>query len=436
MFCPVCGRSISDENNRFCTDCGHEHGAPIRRSIQSQTPPQVERKKDNGAKFLVLIVVTILIGVAALGGLMGSFDKEPPKIYTWDLEGKTLELSGDLHPDENRFSVYFNDDGELVFELNEDLAEGYDFFKWTFLDLNLPSSSSRSSYTQNVGEAFIKEESWLCFSSPRIGEYSITVECYRISGEKSLKVHTYSGQLSYLGTIVKEYVWNYSGTTYTASISFEFSDYINYKNSQKGKRSVYDYNQITSFVTIDDPALKGLADSLTLAYKGDPNIKNGDYANFILGFVQICYVYPPYVGTSVYSGAGDMSGDKYLYGWNEYYAYPLETIYHGMGDCEDTSILAAALFNICGFDAAVALFPGHAIAGVAIEGYDISIPSPRYEILTQTVNGITYYGCETTLETARKAGIIDIIDGDPFSNYLDTRSSFRQLYGFYPVTSS
>jgi len=438
MFCPFCGTLQKTDDANFCHYCGSELRTSIGYDPSPYTPPAKEnKKKGSGVKVFAVIVAILLFGVVLIG--LVNYDRENNEdgffIQTLDT-GSYLELRMDFLPERNIFTVYFNDDDQMVFELDPEIAEKYDKFVWRFYNLNAPSSSSKYTYTKYAGETLTKSDPWLTFLVPKVGEYRISVDCYTDVNGQSVYGASYSGDVNYFGTIIKEYTWTYLGKEYTATTSFDLSDYISYKNQNPGsKRTVLKYSNVVSFVTYDDPVIKDLALSLSLAYKGDPTIKDGDFANFILAFVQICFDYPPYSGSSMFWA--DMSADKYLYGHNEYFAYPLETIFHNMGDCEDTSILASALFAACGFKTAVAIVPGHALAGVALENYNVGSHSSAYEIMSQTINGLTYYACETTTDTHLSVGLSSAngSSGIPFSKYLDTYSGGNRL-GFYLVTSS
>ena len=66
--------------------------------------------------------------------------------------------------------------------------------------------------------------------------------------------------------------------------------------------------------------------------------------------------------------------DSESVGQEEYWKYPLETLYDGNGDCEDTSILFCAVGKAMGYDTALMLFSGHATGAISIAdmGYDTS----------------------------------------------------------------
>jgi len=97
--------------------------------------------------------------------------------------------------------------------------------------------------------------------------------------------------------------------------------------------------------------------------------------NFVIAFVQSL----PY---TVDSATTD---------WDEYPKYPLETLFERGGDCEDTSILVAALLDRLGYDTCLLLLynENHCAVGVSITGTHGSY----YEH-----NGKKYYYLETTGE--------------------------------------
>lgn len=75
----------------------------------------------------------------------------------------------------------------------------------------------------------------------------------------------------------------------------------------------------------------------------------------------------------------------------EYWKYPLETLYDRAGDCEDTSILLAVLYKATGY-AVFVLLPGHAVKAVVLPSDTVGY--------YYSVNFKNYYFCETTAETS------------------------------------
>ena len=100
-------------------------------------------------------------------------------------------------------------------------------------------------------------------------------------------------------------------------------------------------------------------------------------ANFILSFVQTI----------------DYKVDNYTnyQGIQEYPKYPVEMLWDGQGDCEDSAALYASLMEALGYDTVLLLFlgdiEGHAAIGISVPG--ASGMSYRYD-------GVDYYYAETT----------------------------------------
>jgi len=98
--------------------------------------------------------------------------------------------------------------------------------------------------------------------------------------------------------------------------------------------------------------------------------------NFVIAFVQSL----PY------------TEDRVSTPWNEYPRYPIETLFDRGGDCEDTSILVAALLDRMGYDVALLFLSGekHCAVGVSIEGAHgsyYSIGAKKYFYLETTGEG-------------------------------------------------
>jgi len=130
----------------------------------------------------------------------------------------------------------------------------------------------------------------------------------------------------------------------------------------------------------------------------DAPINGQKFADFVLGFVQIYWTYE-YDNHQYLFDEGNKTSD--------YWAFPMETIYSGIGDCEDTSILAATLFYECGYKAGIYDLPGHAMAAVHVDGYVAPSTKESQGIMcfTHTKSGVSYYGCESTCEYACGVGV-------------------------------
>ena len=146
---------------------------------------------------------------------------------------------------------------------------------------------------------------------------------------------------------------------------------------------------VSEYVVVSD-TIKALSQALWDEFKakvGGGYYDNARYfADYILSFVQL---------------AADYAYDSDKFSQDEYWQYPIETLYRGYGDCEDTSILASAIYNylstVDGPDAyilgaAVLLLPGHAMVGVNVNG---GVGPGAYSI---EIGTSAYYTGETTID--------------------------------------
>lgn len=98
--------------------------------------------------------------------------------------------------------------------------------------------------------------------------------------------------------------------------------------------------------------------------------------------------------TESYTGGKVPATARYAGEEVEYPKYPLETLVDGKGDCEDSSILAAALLNQMDYDVVLLYYPSHLAVGVQMENF-----SPYYVDYTPKYydfQGKRYYYVETT----------------------------------------
>jgi hypothetical protein len=106
----------------------------------------------------------------------------------------------------------------------------------------------------------------------------------------------------------------------------------------------------------------------------DASFTERETVNYVIAFVQSL----PYAADNVSSPG------------NDYPKYPIETLFERGGDCEDTSILVAALLDQMGYDVALLILynSNHCAVGIAIDS------SGRY----YEFEGTKYYYIETTGE--------------------------------------
>ncbi|MBR4202036.1 MAG: hypothetical protein IKQ93_00465 [Candidatus Methanomethylophilaceae archaeon] len=325
-------------------------------------------------------IVLAVVALAAVFMLASDINHGPAD------EGRDSEPSVKEIPSDDWNAVVTGDiaDGKI----DIDIADGTFVLRsagsgdWRVFDNDAPSSTSKTLYRAYKGDVF-KDTDTVEISHPGYGSFDVTFD----SGDVK-----YRGSVVIDGTVERDYYWSVNGDPYEMQLSFQYSDYDHYRNKDVDR---YASNRDrTVFVDGCD----GLMDSVISKITGQTEgLSEYERANVILAFVQECFEYPP---NTMSGSIALMSGDMYLTGHSDYSMYPIETIFREAGDCEDTSILAAALFKAAGFHSALLTVPGHAMACVAIEdgsaSKNISEVVLSMEIYHAAVDGREYYVCETT----------------------------------------
>ncbi len=170
------------------------------------------------------------------------------------------------------------------------------------------------------------------------------------------------------------WVYDHDGQTYSLEFEIGADDLNAAKNSninRTGSSSGTTYTigsgssrtvfAVEEYIVIGDTVrdLEVMLSDMFPPDYGTADHTNPNYATFLINFCQS-------QGTT---GKGNM---KYLtdlstHGTYEYWNYPVETLDLMGGDCEDTSILTAALLRAAGFNSGIALLPGHAMAIIGTE---------------------------------------------------------------------
>lgn len=215
-------------------------------------------------------------------------------------------------------------------------AEDVENVTWTLRD------SSNNIVNESEGERY-------SYTFETVGKYTLTYY-----GDKNEKFFGKILTIIADGVDNKTFDWSYGGKDYSITLGIRYSDYYTYKTDDI-IRSQGTIEHDKMFVTSDDKYVKQIAEYISGATVG---LDKAEVVNVLLRFTQtIPYMY-----------------DSESVGQEEYWKYPLETLYDGNGDCEDTSILFCAVGKAMGYDTALMLFSGHATGAISIAdmGYDTS----------------------------------------------------------------
>lgn len=204
------------------------------------------------------------------------------------------------------------------------------------------------------------------------------------------------------GTIIENYAWSRTvdGRHFDYSIKFEyeFTDFYKYSMDSTG-RTMEEGLVPSEFAVVDGTILR-LSNALLVEYLKvhgvDASTAGQDYADYLQSFVQEIIWFPDSIALvdGEYISSENGSGDLYLYGTEEYWAYPMETLYYKLGDCEDLSALYCALLSASGYTSSMILVPSHVFVGVVLDDY---IPDTLWSCYSHPVsitngNEVMYVG--------------------------------------------
>lgn len=365
MFCRFCGRELDDDSS-FCPGCGQPVN-PTERRPPGRSGRDLGRSGVIGFLAIIGLAVVAVALVFAMGAL--SFEDDGSVRISDD-----VTVSGALA------------DGTVTVT---DLGYGIEFYYNDF-------ESGQWSYIWRIRGDDEAVKDWNTYS-PRLlldkddirpGHYDFGVASAGSSAE---------GGFTLYGTVEDTFEWRYGGTLHSISVSYEYSEFESASDNIVFQTRGSPEARIDRLTAPSD-TVSQLESSLRSEYLRvngvDAPVDGQDYADFILAFVQVCF---------------DYELDTDLYGYEEYWAFPIETLYLRCGDCEDTAILCAAQYDAAGFDAGVFLVPGHAFTAISLESYEEPPfwgQSVGYHIFTYTCDGKTYLGCETTFDEHVPVGVI------------------------------
>lgn len=168
------------------------------------------------------------------------------------------------------------------------------------------------------------------------------------------------------GNPSRTYSWDYEGYCCHLTLPLDDELYDEYKFRTRNR----DYDLFASD-SYDDWLITNISDTLFSLSK-DCELKESEIPEFCILFVQsLNYI-------------SDISSS----GYDQYPRFPYETLYENGGDCEDTSILSAAILQEMGYDVVLLELPEHMALGIKCD-HEQKGKSFEYK-------GSDYYYVETT----------------------------------------
>jgi len=202
------------------------------------------------------------------------------------------------------------------------------------------------------------------------------------------------------------YTWNMPRFTFDSRGNMEYTkmvytytmadaDYERYSNMDVHRKAALGNVYLTPWeLVVDDPAVQDMVDYLTPLCDGLNNIRT---AWVVMCFVQDVIRYQT---------------DQAQYGSSEYWAFPIEAVRSGYGDCEDTAVMFCAIGSKMGLDTGLVSFSysdvqrknlGHMGAAFALVGTeDVSADNnPKFQYM-----GRTYCYVETATDSRLEPGYL------------------------------
>lgn len=195
--------------------------------------------------------------------------------------------------------------------------------------------------------------------------------------------------------VTRTFSWEYQRKTWSLTLHLDPAGYATYQ--QRSRQRDYDLFASDSF---DDGLIADIAKSLH-ELADEQGLSREELAELTVSFVQSL----PYTSDDVTTP------------FDEYPRFPYETLYDNGGDCEDTSILAAAVLHELGFKVVLFELPSHMALGVECdaEGYALTYDGVRYCYLETTGEnwpvGLIpeeYEGQPVTVISVERRAVLDV----------------------------
>jgi uncharacterized membrane-anchored protein YhcB (DUF1043 family) len=318
----------------------------------------------NSKKAATILLVTGLI-IGAVGGYVGGYLVFQPQVT--ELQSalqKSVEELSEASSELSKAHCELSDLEDALTETEFELATAKSDVEKLALDLRDAEAEIQEKQLDLERQKLLYaelEEDYASLTKRHVSQVS-SLES-QISDYKS-QLSSYENQVSTLQTrldrileieVNHHYVWVYGSRfwseRYQWDLPIPLSLYCEYYERPRSAswRSWVDMAKDPE----DDDYIAEMVHQINSAAISE-GFTESEKVNFVIAFVHSL----PYTVDSVTTS------------WDEYPRYPIETLFDRGGDCEDTSILAAALLDRMGYDTALLFLhhEDHVAVGVSIEG--------------------------------------------------------------------
>ena len=342
--------NYGNTTEKIVLDCTGTYGINVDDAYNVTAVGEMGISTDGSNRYDVGSVVTLTAAAEDGYDFAGWFDEE-----------------GEFLSSDASYSFILSNDDVAVYACNTreyDLKYGAGYN----IQLNVSDEQSDTYYiSDDTGSVLYLTDSTATYTFSNTGTYFLThmfIQDGIVMGE--------STTFFIDGTSAHVYEWYYDGRSYTTTLDIAYDDYLGYGNmkSPDDRKASLLHTHDTDFVTYSDKYIVELANY----FEGLQN-SNGwtdlETTNAVLRFVQ----YLPY------------QTDVEYYGYNDYWKFPVETLYDGGGDCEDTTFLYCAIVKAMGYNCAILTLSDHVAACISVDGATG---------VSFSKGGVSYYYCEST----------------------------------------
>ena len=331
-----------NESLGFCTACGRLCSNTATVPAYMQTNRTVDRSKN---KTFSIVAVAILI-TSLFAGLV--------------IVGGAVDFEG-------------RDNGDGYLLTNTSIGV-FERIEWEVTDVE--------GTTTHIGTG-----GQILWPIPEAGVYKITMHAFSLYGlEQSITKEMVQGTEK---AVYRK--WTFGTTSYTVDVKVQIDDYMKYRNDpiERWPGESADAALVRAYMNVasSNAVFEAIADQLINQF---PAGATKEYrTNAIMSYVQ----------------QFEYKSDE-TKGAEEYWKFPMETIFEGGGDCEDLAIMCMTLFELVfteqgeEVNVALALYwghgdvGGHAMASIALDNAPLNINQKVENGYIKS--GKTYYVAETT----------------------------------------
>jgi len=353
VFCPFCGKGYTGDYD-ICPKCGQnlkpykDDLNPVLNKIQDATNIDMKSTKARIATVVVLFLIVFTACFAVIT-IIDNLPEPVPEEHSITVSNGYIVLNEDFATDAMSVSPMYDPELKLKVELNKSMVSKYNKIVWILKTDEYNGSGAKNPFYLKVSKEKEKDTSIgsVVWGSVRVGGFTITASCYAENGSCTVYegYGTYHGQLSY------ECSWTFAGKENRMDVTVPSDAVDACLSYNTAERTNLQMSASMADFVIDDSTISNLNSKLKSTFSKNYEYSDARYADYVLAFVSSCF---------------PNEYDSFLYGVQDYWAYPSETLFKGCGDDEDRAILYASIMKADGFRTGLLVLPDRTVSTVAV----------------------------------------------------------------------